>query len=424
MKNNILQKNSPSGWREVRLGDVADISAGGTPSTTVSAYWNHGNVPWAKSGEINKRRIYKTENFITKLGLEESSAKIVPENSVLIALAGQGSTRGKVAINNISLATNQSIAFFVPASKLDYRFLFLDLDRRYAELRSISAGDGGRGGLNLSLLKSLKIKLPEISEQKRIVAVLETWDQAIEKLVKRIKAKRNIKNGLAQQLLSGKKRLPGFEEEWETYKVGNFIDGISERNRRNQVSRVLSVTNKHGFILAENQFARVVASEDKSNYKVINKGDFAYNPSRINVGSISRLDDFENGILSPMYVAFRPKENISSDFLYHWLFTSEANGKVRSCASGSVRESVDFKSFCSIKIKVPNLDEQIAISKVLTTANEEIKTLEKELNILKEQKKFLLNNLITGQIRVPACVTAGMSDKKTSGKKANDRQKQ
>lgn len=204
-----------------------------------------------------------------------------------------------------------------------------------------------------------------------------------------------------QDLLTGKKRIAGFNQKWNVSKLGEFLISAGPRNKKLAYSRVLSVTNKSGFILPEEQFARVVASEDLSNYKVVFRGDFAYNPSRINVGSISRLDKFDNGVLSPMYVVFKTNNKIDSDFFYHWLDTAEANGKIRSCASGSVRESVDFKSFCSIKIKIPDIKEQQEITKILNISELEIKSLEDKLQIIKDQKKYLLNNLITGTIRTP-----------------------
>jgi type I restriction enzyme, S subunit len=110
-----------------------------------------------------------------------------------------------------------------------------------------------------------------------------------------------------------------------------------------------------------------------------------------------------------MYVTFRPNKNIDSDYLYHWLNTSEANGKIRSCASGSVRESVDFKSFSSIKIKIPKFEEQKEIVKILNTSEKELLVLEKKLFIIKEQKRYLLNNLITGTIRTPETLSTKLT---------------
>ena len=146
--------------RTVRLREIAKLSAGGTPSTTHSEYWG-GNIPWMCSGDLNLRRVFSVKGRITEIGLKNSSTKYVPKHSVLIGLAGQGKTRGTVAINEIELCTNQSVASIMPdVNKAYYKYLYVNLDSRYEELRRLSAGDGGRGGLNLSLLGNLPIILP------------------------------------------------------------------------------------------------------------------------------------------------------------------------------------------------------------------------------------------------------------------------
>ena len=181
------------------------------------------------------------------------------------------------------------------------------------QLQKIANGVSVYGISKLAISKIL-LSLPHIKEQGRIVSILRTWDETIEKLSKEIEAKKLIKKGLMQVLLTGKKRLEGFTEEWNIHKLGEFLINAGPRNKKLSYLRVLSVTNKNGFILPEEQFARVVASNDLSNYKVVFHGDFAYNPSRINVGSISRLDKFDNGVLSPMYVVFKTNDKIDSDF--------------------------------------------------------------------------------------------------------------
>lgn len=195
-------------WTRTKLENISTVIAGGTPSTKESSYWTGGNIPWMKSGEINKVLVNSTDNYITSLGLKESSAKLLPVNSVLIALAGQGTTRGKVAINKIELSTNQSVAAFIPKENLNYYFLFLSLSRRYDELRSLSAGDGGRGGLNLSLLKNLEILLPQIQEQNDISDTLEAFSKEIRLLeIKREKIQ-NQKKYLLNNLVTGQIRTP------------------------------------------------------------------------------------------------------------------------------------------------------------------------------------------------------------------------
>jgi type I restriction enzyme S subunit len=195
-------------WREVRLGKIAELIAGATPSTRINEYWQNGNIRWMKSGEVHLKRIYDVEERITQQGLESSSTKLIPKDSVLIALAGQGITRGTVAINKIELCTNQSIAAIVPkAEVLYYEYLFYNLDSRYEEFRRLSSGDGGRGGLNLGLLRGVKVPVPPLPEQRAIAAVLQTADEAIALLERKLAALRRQKQGLMQRLLTGQVRV-------------------------------------------------------------------------------------------------------------------------------------------------------------------------------------------------------------------------
>ena len=183
--------------------------------------------------------------------------------------------------------------------------------------------------------------------------------------------------------------------------MGSVLEVVSRRNKNLSITRVLSVTNSRGFILPEEQFSRVVASNDLSNYKVVKNGEFAYNPSRLNVGSIDQLANFTDGLLSPMYVIFKCNEKLLSNYMKHWITTAEFNTKVRNSAQGSVRETVDFKTLSSIKINLPSdISEQQAIANVLSTADDEIDLLNKKLMLFKEQKKGLMQQLLTGNIRV------------------------
>ncbi len=194
-------------WRKVRLGEVAELIAGGTPSTRVPEYWD-GDIRWMKSGEVHLKRIYEVENRITQAGLDNSSAAMLPVNSVLVALAGQGKTRGTVAVNKVKLSTNQSVAAIVPdAEELFYEYLFYNLDSRYHELRRLSTGDGGRGGLNLGIIGFIKVPLPPVDEQERISEVLRECDTEIVLLTDYTDYLREQKKGLMQRLLTGQIRV-------------------------------------------------------------------------------------------------------------------------------------------------------------------------------------------------------------------------
>ncbi|RQT03272.1 restriction endonuclease subunit S [Burkholderia contaminans] len=193
-------------WDVRKIGEFTDCTAGGTPSTWNSDYWG-GNIRWMNSGELNLRRVHEVEGRITIAGLNNSSTKVIPSGCVLIGLAGQGRTRGTVAMNYLELCTNQSIAAIFPNSSFSSEYLYQNLDSRYEELRELSSGGGGRGGLNLTLIKGLEIPFPSIEEQTAIAEVLFDMDSEVAALEAQRDKTRLLKQGMMQELLTGKTRL-------------------------------------------------------------------------------------------------------------------------------------------------------------------------------------------------------------------------
>ena len=166
----------------VKLGSISELKSGGTPKTENLEYWENGIIPWMSSGEVNKGNIYETEKKITEKGYNNSSAKMLPKDTVVIALAGQGKTRGTVAITRIELCTNQSLCGIIPNEKLNSDFLYHYLKTQYENLRQLSSGDGTRGGLNLKMLNNYLIPLPPLEVQKRIVEVLDNFEKICKEL--------------------------------------------------------------------------------------------------------------------------------------------------------------------------------------------------------------------------------------------------
>ena len=173
-------------WFKKQIKELTTVSAGATPKTTINEYWG-GNIPWMNSGELNLKHIYNVEGRITKLGYDSTSTKMLPTGCVLIGLAGQGKTRGTCAINHIELCTNQSIGAIWPCKDLNSEYLYFNLDSRYKELRELSSGDGGRGGLNLSLISSLFVPVCTLEEQLKIAKFLSLLEQRIDTQNKIIK---------------------------------------------------------------------------------------------------------------------------------------------------------------------------------------------------------------------------------------------
>lgn len=195
-------------WIESTIEDsTKEIITGGTPSTTVDKYWG-GSIPWLASTEIHQKIITRATKNITNIGLNNSSAKMAPKDSVLIALAGQGKTRGTAAFLAYPMALNQSLAALVAADETDSKFLYYLIENMYLELRELSSGDGGRGGLNKTLIKNINIRLPrEIKEQHAIAEVLTAIDEEIESLKIEKEKMIQIKEGAMDDLLTGRVRL-------------------------------------------------------------------------------------------------------------------------------------------------------------------------------------------------------------------------
>ena len=184
-----------------------DVITGGTPSTNIKEYWG-GSIPWLASTEIHQKNIRNATKNISDLGLLNSSAKIAPKDSVLIALAGQGKTRGTAAILGKNMAINQSLAALVCNEDNYYKFLFYAIEMNYEALRELSSGDGGRGGLNKKLIKDFKINIPsDKNEQTAIADILSSMDKEIENLEKEKEKYLQLKSGAMDDLLTGKIRL-------------------------------------------------------------------------------------------------------------------------------------------------------------------------------------------------------------------------
>ena len=170
----------------LRIGEFADCYAGATPSTKKASYWNKGVIPWMSSGEVNLGEVFKTEKSISQEGYNHSSTKLLPVNTVVIALAGQGKTRGTVAITRIPLCTNQSLCGIIPDERVNSEYLLYYLKSQYKKLRDISSGSGFRGGLNLKLIKTVEIPVPPVELQIQIAKIAASYSKAFSEICKTI----------------------------------------------------------------------------------------------------------------------------------------------------------------------------------------------------------------------------------------------
>ncbi len=394
----------PVEWEVKRIAKITKIIAGATPSTNNLEYWG-GDIRWMTSGELHQKRIFEVKKRITEDGLKNSSTKILPIDCVLIGLAGQGKTRGTVAITKVELCTNQSIAAILPNDIVDSEYLFSYLDKQYEQLRKLSTGDGGRGGLNLNIIGSLKIAIPPLAEQKAIAALLLLWDKAIEKTDELIKQKELLKKALMQQLLTGKKRLKGFKGAWKKYSYTELLKIVKRPViwNDNELYKLISVRRRSGGIfLREELWGHQILVKDLRN---VNVGDFIFSKMQIMHGASALVTkEFAGTKISGSYIAVIAKDPELLNIVFlKWLSTQPYFYYQTFISSYGVhieKMTFDFESFLSQNIALPNIKEQTAIVEILETADKEIKIIKNKLEALKEQKKGLMQVLLTGKVRI------------------------
>lgn len=208
----------PVTWEVQPLGALASIGSGGTPRRDIPAYWG-GEIPWVTTSQIDFNRICEAEQFISEAGLNNSAAKLLPPGTLLMALYGQGKTRGKVAQLAIEASTNQACASIIVGDSIYGEYLLHFLSSRYEAIRN-SSNSGGQENLSGQIVKALPVAVPPMAEQRAIAAALGDVDALLASLDKVIAKKRDLKQAAMQQLLTGQTRLPGFSGSWQTKPLG------------------------------------------------------------------------------------------------------------------------------------------------------------------------------------------------------------
>jgi type I restriction enzyme S subunit len=250
--------------------------------------------------------------------------------------------------------------------------------------------------------KRLRIPVPPLDEQQRILNHLGTWDRVIERVDALIEQKRERLHGLRQRLLTGEVRFPEFDEPWRQKTLGDYFRYFSNRNGDEHDLPVLSCSKVHGIIRQSDKFDRRVASKDTSNYKIVERGDLVYDPMLLWDASIGFVDCVDRGLVSPAYYTFAfDEERGHRDFFRHLLATHWVEHQYEAISQGTNtrRRKAPRAAFLGIEVDVPSLPEQKKIAEVMRTAETEINTLEEKRDALQRQKKGLMQRLLTGAVR-------------------------
>ena len=350
---------------------MADIIGGGTPSTSVSEYWD-GDIDWYAPAEIaDKIFVNSSQRKITAAGFDHSSAKMLPEGTVLFtSRAGIG----KTAILQRKGCTNQGFQSIVPhKDALDSYFIFSRTEELKEYGETIGAGStfvevSGKQMAEMELMMP-----PTMDEQRQIGIYFHQLDNLITLHQRKYDKLVNVKKAMLEKMFPKdgadvpEIRFKGFTEAWEQRKFEDVTYLSGEKNRDNNIFESYSVTNDKGFVPQVEQFENggTMATADKSMYYIVSKNSFAYNPARINVGSIGYYDKPEKVIVSSLYEVFKTINNINDRFLWHWFKSDAFQKMIEQYQEGGVRLYFYYDKLCICSIDIPEYEEQYMIGEML-----------------------------------------------------------
>lgn len=408
MARSLSAGSIPAGWKYDLLDKFAVRCSGHTPSKSFPEYWN-GGIKWislADSYRLDKGYVYETDNEISEAGIKNSSAELHPADTVVIS---RDAGIGKSGVMAVPMAVSQHfIAWRCDnKAKLNSWFLYNWLQLNKAEFERQAVGSTIKT-IGLPYFKKLKIAVPPYAEQKKIAKILSTWDKAITTTEQLLANSQQQKKALMQQLLTGKKRLLDnngvrFSGEWKKVKVRDLIIQHSEKTDRNNQYPVLT-SSRQGMLFQKDYYnGRDVASEDTTGYNVVPFGYFTYRHMSDDLIFSFNINELcEKGIVSTLYPVFKAKEEEITPYLLRLILNKGREFKQFSLEQkqGGSRTYMYLSKLQELKLNIPSLEEQQKIVAVLFSAAKEISALQQKLEALKQEKKALMQQLLTGKRRV------------------------
>ncbi|MDL1993389.1 restriction endonuclease subunit S [Vibrio parahaemolyticus] len=385
----------PNGWEVTTLGEHVDISSGYSPSKYVLA--ESGSFPFVKVEDMNNCEKYQS---ISRTYTETNGSPI-GKGAVIFPKRGAAIMNNKVRITDVPMYLDTNMMALTPKKSVFYEYLYYTLIKE--ELHKI-ADTSTIPQINNKHILPYRFKLPPLPEQRKIAKILSTWDKAISTTEKLIETSKQQKKALMQQLLTGKKRLVNpetgkvFEGEWEEFKLGELFAERVETKRDDLP--LLSITSSDGVVYQEDTGRKNTSNDDKSKYRRICVNDIGYNTMRMWQGRSSISN--KEGIVSPAYTILIPQQNVAPMYASYLFKLPRLVHVFERNSQGLVSDTWNLKypHFAKIKWSFPCLKEQQKIAAILTAADKEIEVLEAKLSHFKQEKKALMQQLLTGKRRV------------------------
>ena len=393
----------PEDWKLTRIKDFGTIITGSTPST--SNLSNYGNdFLFVSPADLSDTKYLTISNKrLSKKGFLQS--RKIPKGSILFTCIG--STIGKMGIAACTLTCNQQINAIICDEKHYNEYLYYALNLNSNRIKLL-AGEQAVPIINKTTFGNFKILNPPLPEQKKIAEILSLWDKAIEKQSQLIFLLQYRKKGLMQQLLTGKKRLSGSKGKWEICKLGDICKRVVTKNSEGNIN-VMTISAQQGFIRQTDFFNKSIASESLDGYYLVNKDEFCYNKSYSNgypMGAIKRFKEADKAVVTTLYICFKvsDKKNTDLNFLEQIFDLGILNRGLTKVANEGGRAhgllNVTPTDFFNLNLHIPSYKEQVEISKLIMLADRELKNAIKKLEHLRSQKRGLMQQLLTGKIRV------------------------
>ena len=398
----IRFKGFSDAWEQRKVGEVSESYSGGTPSVGVKEYYG-GQIPFIRSAEINSEI---TELFLTEEGLKNSSARLVAVGDILYAL--YGATSGEVGRARLKGAINQAILAIKPHTDYDSEYLAQWLRKSKHSIIETYL-QGGQGNLSGTIVKELSVDFPSLKEQKAIGDFFRQLDNLITLHQRKFEKLTNVKKSMLEKMFpqNGSSypeiRFKGFTDPWEQRKLGELVDRVVRKNINNESTLPLTISAQYGLVDQITYFNNRVASRDVSNYYLVLNGEFAYNKSTSDgypFGAVKRLDLYEKGVLSTLYIVFAPKkeQQIDSDYLTVFFDTDRWHKGVAERAAEGARNhgllNISAEDFFDIDLSVPkDIVEQKQIGAFIRQLDHLITLHQRELEKLQNIKKSMLEKM-------------------------------
>lgn len=390
----------PEGWKLAKLGDLVDISSGVAPSELVLS--DSIGIPYVKVEDMNNCSKYQLRARQLGVGCKVA----VKQRAVIFPKRGAAIINNKVRVAGRDIYLDTNMMALSPKNKLDAEFLYYSLI--YIQLFKV-ADTSTIPQINNKHIVPLKILLPPLSEQKKIAETLSTWDKSIEAAERFLDNSKKRKMALMQQLLTGKTRLHGFDTRWKYQPISTITTRVQRKAKdRDDIDLpVLTISSSTGFVLQSDKYSKYMAGESVKNYTRLKKGEFSYNKGSSKAyvfGCIFELVNWEEALVPNVYVSFKFCDDIDRGFFRHLFSMGYLDRQLGRLVNSGVRNdgllNITPSEFLKVSVPVPPQDEQLAISGILDAASYEIKLFQRRLDFLKQEKKALMQQLLTGKKRV------------------------